>query len=294
MRPRRPWLAVAACLLSAIPLRAQQTPPPPPRLLQIDREEVKIGRAAAHEAFEVQWPAAFRRAKSTNYYLAVTSVTGAPEAWYIAPADNYAALEAFDKEIDKTPGLRAELQRLSAGDAEMLTGWRQMIAEYRPELSLPGTPVNIGTMRGFSITTTRLRPGHGADWKEMRTILRDVYTKAGIDSHNALYQVVRGVNTPTYIGLNPFRSLAEMDARAAMGPKIDSAWTAEQRARYDKLTADAVITVETETFMFSPKMSYVGEQTIAADPEFWTSKAVVAQRPSLAKPAANVKEPQKP
>jgi hypothetical protein len=295
MRPRVPWLAAAACVLPALPLSAQPPGPQgPPPILQIYREDVKWGKGPAHEALESQWPAAFRKAATKNHYLAAVASTGAQEAWFLTGVPDYATLEAYDQEIAKAPGLTAELQRLGAADGDLLTGGRAFIAEYRPDSAAPAAPVELGKMRGFVVTTYRLRPGHGADWTEMRAILRDVIAKAGVTPGTAVYEIVQGVTTPTYLVFRPFRSMAEMDARAADAAKIRAAWSAEQRARYDKLTSDVVVSREVETLVFHPKMSYPSDQMVASDPEYWTPKSVVAQKAGLVKPAANVKEPPKP
>ncbi|AHG89961.1 hypothetical protein J421_2424 [Gemmatirosa kalamazoonensis] len=292
MRPRLTLLAIAGCLLPALPLHAQ--PAGPPVILQIFREDVKVGKGSAHETIEAQWPAAFRRAATKNHYLAATTSTGGQEAWFMTAVPDYATLEAYDQEIAKAPGLSAELQRLSAADGEMLSGARTFLAELRPDSGPPGAPLDIGKMRGFVITTYRLRPGHTADWMEMRGALVAAYARAGLEHGTAVYEIVQGVTTPTYMVIRPFRSMAEMDARSANASKVRAAMSMEQRARYDKLTSDAVISREVETLMFNPKMSYAPEGMVASDPAFWTPKPVVAQRPSLVKPAVNVKEPPKP
>ena len=55
---------------------AQDLPKTQPKILTIYREEVKVGRAAEHAKHEAGWPAAYEKAKSPIYYLALTSMTG--------------------------------------------------------------------------------------------------------------------------------------------------------------------------------------------------------------------------
>ncbi len=45
-----------------------------------------------------------------------------------------------------------------------------------------------------------------------------------------------------------------------------------------ELTNSAVLTSETNIFAFSPKMSYVSKEMIAADPDFWAPKPKVAAK----------------
>jgi hypothetical protein len=60
-------------LLVASPLPAQDAPPP---LLQIFRDEVRVGRGGPHTVTEAGWPRAFAKAGIKNYYFAMTTVYG--------------------------------------------------------------------------------------------------------------------------------------------------------------------------------------------------------------------------
>src|SRR5215212_140583 len=84
-----------------------------PKLLTIVREHVKVGHAADHAKHEAGWPAAFEKAKSPTYYLAMTSMSGPPEAWYVVPYESHAAMSDAMKREDKDEVLSAELGRLS-------------------------------------------------------------------------------------------------------------------------------------------------------------------------------------
>ena len=57
-------------LLVGSTLRAQNAPQDqPPPLLQIFREEVKVGRGGAHTQTEAGWPRAFVKAGIKNYHV---------------------------------------------------------------------------------------------------------------------------------------------------------------------------------------------------------------------------------
>src|SRR5882762_1622614 len=71
-----------------------------PTLVTIIREEVKVGRTAEHARIESGWPAAFGRVNSPDYYLAMVSLTGAPQAWYIIPSTSHAAIAEQMKRYD--------------------------------------------------------------------------------------------------------------------------------------------------------------------------------------------------
>src|ERR1041384_1773834 len=70
---------------------AQGLPTTQPAYLLIAREFVKLGHGAEHARIEAGWPAAFAKAKSPSYYLAMVSLTGASEAWFVVPFATNAA-----------------------------------------------------------------------------------------------------------------------------------------------------------------------------------------------------------
>lgn len=67
---------------------AQTLPTSQPNMITIVREEVKVGRAADHAKIEAGWPAAYEKAKSPDFYLALVCMTGPPEAWYVTPYES--------------------------------------------------------------------------------------------------------------------------------------------------------------------------------------------------------------
>src|SRR5712691_6129194 len=119
MRVTRTLLALPSLLcIGATAARAQALPTTQPALITIYREQVKLGRATDHERIEAGWPAAFAKAKSPIYYLAMTSLTGPSEAWFIVPfASNAAVADEMKLESSDT-ALAAELARLTRADAE--------------------------------------------------------------------------------------------------------------------------------------------------------------------------------
>jgi len=58
----------------------------------------------------------------------------------------------------------------------------------------------------------------------------------------------------------------------------------------DKLSADATISLQTDLFAVSPKMSYVSAEWHVADADFWKGAAVM----QAGMPAPTKKEPKKP
>src|SRR5205823_12061673 len=115
-----PLLTLASLRVRTLP--AQALPTTQPAYLTIVREEVKLGRGAEHTRIEAGWPAAFAKAKSPSSYLALASLTGPDELWFMIPfASNAAVAEEFKRQ-DAAPVLSAELAGLARADAEVLSG----------------------------------------------------------------------------------------------------------------------------------------------------------------------------
>src|SRR5207245_11683198 len=108
------FLAVAVCLvLSCVSLADAQTSAPapgtPPKVITIIREEVKVGKGAAHEKFETNFVRAFARAKWPSHYLAMTALSGPSEAWYLTGYDSVAAWEQDRETTEKHTAFSADL-----------------------------------------------------------------------------------------------------------------------------------------------------------------------------------------
>src|SRR2546429_2552372 len=139
----------ATALLFAVAVgsaMAQGMPTSQPPYVLIAREYVKLGHGAEHARIEAGWPAAFAKAKSPTYYLAMVSLTGASEAWFIVPYASHAAMAADNERTASDTALGNEFGRLGRADADMLTDARQIEAVARPDLSSSVFP-NLGQQR---------------------------------------------------------------------------------------------------------------------------------------------------
>jgi len=280
----------ACLLLSCAALGFAQQPPGPPKVLRIYREEVKPGRNPAHEKVEAAWARANRAGKSPAHYIGMTYVSGPNEAWFIEGHDSLASAERADQYIEHTPALKAETDRLSQQDGELLSGLRSVIAEHREDLSYR-TGVTIGQMRYFYLTTLRVRTGHNDDFLEAIKLIRTAHEKANVPEHWAVFEVMLGMPRPTYLMFQPLKSLAEVDAfPQTHGQAYRDATGDSGRKKLAELFSSGILTAETNIFAFNPKMSYVTDTTAAADPDFWTPKPKAAAKA----PAEGAKAAKKP
>ena len=272
--------ALSLLLLAAAPLPvlAQGLPTTQPAFLRIVREEVKLGRGAEHVKLEAGWPAAFERAKSPDYYLAMDSLTGS-EAWFVQPAASYSAMgEAMAREQD--PALSGELDRLRRADGDLISGLRTIELRARPDLSR-GTYPDIGKQRFWEITVFRMRPGGGSVFAEVAKMYGSASEKAGRTIGYRVYEVTAGMPTPTFFVFSSVASFADFDKLLAEDEATLKASTPDAFKAFD----EKLMNSETYRMQLSPQMSYVPKEVRESDPAFWMPKKPSAPKtPAAPKP----------
>src|SRR6266571_593939 len=194
----RSLLPATVLLLWSVPAAVTaQTPMPTsqPNIVTIFREDVKYGHNADHEKTEMGWPAAYARAKSPGTYIALTSMTGPNEAWFVQPFASWKAVGDNMKFESDNAELSAELAHLSKADAEHVTAGRTVHLAARTDLSA-GTFPNVAKIRFYDITWFRVRPGHEQEFERLAKVFQAGYKKAAPQASYRLYQVTAGVPGP--------------------------------------------------------------------------------------------------
>lgn len=267
----------AGLLLSGVSLIHAQSQEPS-RLLRIFREDIKSGKGSAHEKVETAYVRAFAKS-GYPAYIALDGMTGTSQVWFLERYDSY---EEMDKAIHiaQTEPMKTALGQLDALDGELRAGERGMIATYQKDLSYTPVPALGPKARIYTINTVRIRPGHIAEFTEMRKLVNAAFGKSGSKQRRVVYSVNSGAPTGTYLILSAMDSLKALDAPAG-GMSMTEAFGADL-IRYNKLAADTLISSESTMFMINPKMSNPSKEYITADPEFWAPKP----KPVAAKPAA--------
>ena len=268
-RPHRAWyLLLLAC---AGPLAAQATPPP--RYLEIFREMVKVGRGGAHQTTEAGWPRAFGRAKIPNYYVALTTSYGPLEAWFVDGRESIGEIEEFNRQIQAAPGLSAELDRLSAADAANISDARVILGRYQPSMS-NGPDIDVAEMRVWEVLIFRVKPGHEGQFARAAALYRTVVEKAQVIAPWATYEVMAGMQGPTYLVWIPHQTLAEIDPAVGVGAAIEAAMTDSTLMQFGTL-AEGYYSSEDMIFTVSPEMSYPPPDFLKQDAAFWGRKVKV-------------------
>lgn len=251
-----------------------------PAFLQIYREEVKPGRGAAHQASEAAWAAAYAKHNMTFGWLGTTSMTGPSEAWFFTGVASWEEIEKNLKAQQANEALSAEVEKISAQDGESINRSSGIIARFRANMSYQPR-VNLAAMRYFRLQLVRVKPGYGRELSDNWEEIAKAHEKAKMDEHWAFYQVVSGMPDGTYMFLQAFKSLADVDKA---GPMHEAAAYRDAvgeggRARGLDVTRAAVEWSQDLALAFNPKMSYVPKAWMDADPAFWAPKPAVAKKP---------------
>jgi hypothetical protein len=271
-KPLRHSLTVLALLAAGATMAfGQALPTSQPKLLTIYREQIKTGHAAAHVKTESGWPAAFAKATSPDYYLAMASVTGPTEVWFVSPWDSYTAWGRSTERDAANAELSAELDRLSMADAEHVEGMRILEAVAHPDLSHGAYP-DLNKQRFWEITTMRVRPGRGDQFAAAAKAYKAVASRAMPNARWRVYEITAGMAGPTYLIFSSVDSFGQFDAMMAEGMAVGKVMTPDERTIFQKFEAEALVSAETNRFRLDPAMSYVSAETKAADPAFWSKR----------------------
>jgi hypothetical protein len=263
---------------------AQEQLTPPPKVLTVTREFVKPGKGGAmHDKAESAFVQAFARAKWPTHYLAMNSVSGKPRVLFFTGYDSFEAWEKDVNAVNKNAVLSGALDHASAVDGELLDSVDGDALAYREDYSLRA-PVDIAHMRYFEISVYHVKPGHRKDWDDGMKIVLAAYQKALPETHWACYQAAYGAPEGTYIFITPMKSAAEIDKAFAQNKDFGSAMGEDGMKKLDELSAAAIESSETNLFTFNPKMSYVSDDWVKADPDFWKPKSAAAPKAAPKKP----------
>jgi hypothetical protein len=275
-----------SCSLIAVAQENPQGQTSLPQVLQITHEYTKPGKAGmVHEKTESAFVQAMTRAKWPTHYLGMTSLSGKSCALFVTP---YASFEAWEKDIaatEKNTALFTALDRADVADGELLESVDQGVFVFRDDLSL--RPIaDLSHMRYLEIFAYHVRPGHIREWTELAKMVRAAEEKAVPDAHWGMYEQVYG-GAYTCLMLSARKTLAELDRRSQEHAQYEAAMGEDGMKRLRELSAAAIESSSRQLFAFNPRMSYVPEEWIKADPGFWKPKPVTAP---AAKPATEEKK----
>jgi len=274
----------AACSLAAVAQDQSMGAAPVPKVLQVSREFTKPGKGgAAHDRSESAFVQAMTRAKSPTHYIAFNALTGKNRAVFMTGFDSFAAWEKDNDSVAKNATLAADLDRAYAADGELLEDVDTAVFTYDEDLSYRASG-DLSHVRYLETSTFHVKPGHGKEFSELVKLYIDLNKKAGTNATWATFELQYGGNAGTYLMLSGDKSLANIDAGFGDEKKIDAILTDEDKTKLRTLRADSLESEVDQLLAINPKQSYVGEEWIKSNPDFWKPKAAAV---AAAKPAAD-------
>jgi hypothetical protein len=280
-------LVLAFLIAAAATVVAQDYSMSPPKVLLVQREFLRPGVSGApHAKTESAFVQAMTAAKWPTRYLGMDSMSGPSRALFLVGYDSFAAWEKDNLATQKNATLAAALDRALVADGQLLSSYDAGVFAYREDLSLRANASNIAQSRYFDIMRFKIRQGHDKEWEELVKMYMDGYGKATQDQHWATYQSVYGAdNGGVYVVFNAMKSLAEVDSGFGDAKKFEAQLGADGMKKLNELTAACVEDVQENLFSFNPKMSYVADAWMKADPGFWKPKVAAPAAKPDAKPA---------
>ena len=111
------------------------------------------------------------------------------------------------------------------------------------------------------------------------------YKKGIPDASWVTFKQVFGAGGDAYVVFVPLKSLGELDEHFLHGKDFADAMGKDGIKKLDQLEASCIEEEQTNLFAFNPKMSYVPEAWVKAEPDFWAPKTAAPAKKVEAKPA---------
>jgi hypothetical protein len=290
MKRFSPFVLGLSIAVAGSALAAAQEMPSDFKVLQVTREYSKpYKNGMAHDKTESAFVQAMTKAKFPAYYVGLTSMSGKSRSLYLALYGSFAEWEKDNKLVEKNPTLGAELERDSVADGELLESVDSLVYTFDKDLSYKPRPDLIHA-RYMEISVFHVKPGHRRDWQRLAKLVKDAHDKGGTSAHWSMYEIAYGTQDGEYVALSADNSMADIDTGFAENKKFMDALGEDGLKEFRELMTATVDYSRSELFSINPKQSYVSEEWIKAEPDFWKPKPVAAAKPA-AKPATEEKKP---
>lgn len=267
-------LPAALAVACSLPSFAQN----PSAVLQITREVVKEGHSSIHEKTDTDFPKVLRKSKFSYHVLALNSMSGANEVWFVIGYPSFEDVAKGGSEFDKQP-LKGDFELQDARDGEHRVSSRSMTAVYRKDLSYHPELASLGKTRFLTIGSYRVKLGHQEDMMAGSKTLYGALEKANLQFPVLAYEVIAGVPDGLFLFIEPMESLKTLDEAPARDRAMIGAMGAENFSRFNKGTGDVFTTMETDLFSVNPSLSYMSKETEDVDPDFWRPKPAAKPAP---------------
>jgi hypothetical protein len=194
---------------------------------------------------------------------------------FLSGYDTMAEVENQYEMAMKLPGLESKLDALGEADGAMVSSEGSAIWRLREDLSSTNK-VNIAEMRMAQLVQVETKPGHGNDFETVAKRVIGAWAKTDPSYSVAIYEMAYGHSTGSvFLVILPMKSMAFLDKVHDEHDAFMKALGGDDMKSDREIARNAYLSSESNLFVFSPRMSYVPESWVKADPMFWKPKPMM-------------------
>jgi hypothetical protein len=236
-----------------------QGPTDPPPIVELVRKP----------GFSNQAIRPYNEAQAKVNVVGMTTVTGLPESWLLEAHYSFASVEDTDRALDAA-GAFWSTGRGDAAQDDVLAPAHTLLLRYQPDLSYrPDQAIRMfPRARYFHVTIYRVRSATDAEFQQMVNLRRASLDSVNLDRPDLAYDVISGAPSGTYIFLSPLVALRAMDEGVPNTP-VYAQSIAEARAKAKAGTPAADISREHLLLRVEPRLSFVSDEFVDGNREFW-------------------------
>ena len=292
MKRKSAWTAAALLLLAALAVAQTQE-----QYLDVYTAQVKPEKRTEFDAITKQMVTANR--KNGDTWLTTETVYG--------PLDRvtFISMRSSFSDIDKATGaFMGSMEKAlgKAGTDKLFQEFSQCVVSTHTEFrrrrwdlssNVPSDPAAqmklIGDARWLRTTVVHVKPGQTAAFEALLKDVKAAREKASPPQTALVSQAVAGQEGTVFYVTVPQSSLSGFDAI----PTAQQLLGDEGYAKYLKTVADTVESSETLINRFLPELSNASADVVAAAPDYWTPKPVVAAKAKTKGAVVNAAEKDK-
>jgi hypothetical protein len=290
MKHRAMWTAIAVILLAAFAI-AQASD----QYLDVYSVQVKPEKRADFDAISKKMVAANRQNKGDEW-LAMETVYGPMNRITLVSTrqsygDTEKGSDAFDAAMQKSLG-KAATEKLFQDFNQCLVSSRSELRKRRWDLGsnppADGAALTkmLGESRWLRTTIIHVKPGQGPAFEALLKDVKAAREKNSPDVTTLVSQTVAGAEGTIYYVTTFAKSMAGFDSIAPLQKVLGE----EGYAHYLKTGSEIVENTETVINHFLPELSNPPADVVAAAPEYWNPKPVVAKAATPKKSVVNAAE----
>jgi hypothetical protein len=235
-------------------------------------QQMLPGKASERQRLEVDTARRFDELNVPITWIELEAVTGPPQALFFDRASSFEELDRAGAVLGNTFATHPELAQQQQQIEERLASSRTVVALRRDELSFGLERLDLTKARYLRITVVSLRPGRERDFAEVENSRHAATTRADGDSAGAVYEVNAGLEQPTFLMVEPLRSLQDVDKGIEIQRRAQLGVDEGDRKRLDNIAREAYLSVESNLFVIHPEMSHVSREFAAGDAGYWVRK----------------------